>query len=122
MRKNKIWMTTDKTPKQRRVSKAIAQLNAFLHQQLKVDRNMLEVASWAAAKAYVGEFRVTGLSEENEYGAKAPCEVDDLRWLVRDTRLGVNVWLDLASLSQGLRVSKDDVKAKWLAHFGGPGA
>ena len=43
-----IWMTTDKTPKQRRVSKAIAQLNAFLH--LKVDRNMLEVASWAAPK------------------------------------------------------------------------
>lgn len=27
-----IWMTTDKTPKQRRVSKAIAQLNTFLHQ------------------------------------------------------------------------------------------
>lgn len=83
---------------------------------------MLEVASWAAAKAYVGESRVTGLSEENEYGAKAPCEADDLRWLVRDAHLGVNVWLDLASLSQGLRVSKDDVKAKWLAHVGGPGA
>lgn len=47
------WITTDKTPKQRRVSKAIAQLNAFLREQVKVDRGLLEVGSWAAAKAYV---------------------------------------------------------------------
>ena len=69
-------------------------------------------------KAFVGEFRVTGLTEENEYGAKPACDVDDLRWLVRDVRLGITVWLDLDSLSKGLGLSKSDVKNRWLAHFG----
>ena len=50
-----FWITTDKTPTQRRVSKAVAQLNAFLREQLKVDHGVLEVASWAAAKTFVGE-------------------------------------------------------------------
>ena len=68
------------------MSKAIAQLNAFLRDCLKVDSGVLEVASSAAAKAFVGEFRVTGLTEENEYGAKPACDVDDLSWLVRDVR------------------------------------
>jgi hypothetical protein len=115
---SEVWVTTDKSPKQRRVSKAIAQLNAFLRDCLKVDSGVLEVASWAAAKAFVGEFRVTGLTEENEYGAKPACDVDDLRWLVRDVRLGITVWLDLDSLSKGLGLSKSDVKNRWLAHFG----
>lgn len=113
-----VWVTTDKSPKQRRVSKATAQLNAFLRDCLKVDSGVLEVASWAAAKAYVGEFRVTGLTEENEYGAKPACDVADLRWLVRDARLGVTVWLDLGSLSKGLALNKSDLRSKWLAHFG----
>lgn len=115
-----FWITTDKTPTQRRVSKAVAQLNAFLREQLKVDHGVLEVASWAAAKTFVGESRVTGLSEEHEYGTKPKCIVDDLRWLVRDPRLGVNVWLDLDSLSRGLGMNKAEVKNHWMAHFGGP--
>ena len=113
------WITTDKPPKQRRVSKAIAQLNAFLRDQLKVDRALLEVASWASAKAYIREFRVTGRTEENEYGAKPSCDVADLRWLVHDARLRITVWLDLASLALALGMDKAEVKAKWQAHFGG---
>ena len=118
---SEAWITTDKTPKQRRISKAIAQLNAFLRDELKVDRALLEVASWASAKAYIGELRVTGLTEENEYGAKPSCDVDDLRWLVRDARLGINVWLDLASLALALGMDKAQVKTTWQSHFGGPG-
>lgn len=115
-----VWITTDKTPKQRRISKAIAQLNAFMRDTLQVDRSLLEVASWAAAKAFVGEFRVTGLSEEHAYGARPTCDSDDLRWLVRDAQLGLNVWLDLVSLSQALGMNTAEVKKHWLAHFGDP--
>ena len=85
---------------------------------MNVDHGVLEVASWAAANTFVGKSRVTGLSEEHEYGIKPGCTVDDLRWLVRDPRLGVNVWLDLDSLSRGLGMSK--VKNHWMAHFRGP--
>ena len=113
------WVTTDKTPGQRKVSKAIAQLNAFLRDRLKVDRGSLDVASWAAAKAFIGEFRVTGLSEEHDLGAKPRCAVADLRWLVRDARSGTNVWLDLHALSQGLGMNKPELHKQWLAHFGG---
>lgn len=114
----KIWMTTDKPLKQRRVSKAIAILNTFLHNRLGLDRGILEVASWVAAKAFVGEYRVTGLSEENAYGAKPACASVDLRWLVRDPRVAVNVWLDLDALAKGLQLDKQDLAVKWGDHFG----
>eukprot|EP00438_Fugacium_kawagutii_P029219 Skav229554 [mRNA] locus=scaffold568:384338:388017:+ [translate_table: standard] len=95
-------------PKQRRVSKAVAQLNALLREQLKVDRGLL--GFWAAAKAYVGEFRVTGLSPEDENGAQPPCDVSDVCWLVRDARPAVNVWLDLDPLARGLGLNKADAR------------
>ena len=79
------------------------------------------MAPWASAKAYIGEFRVTGLTEENEYGAKPSCDVADLRWLVLDAQLRITVWLDLASLALALGMDKAEVKAKWQAHFGGTG-
>lgn len=113
-----VWITTGKThktPTQRRLSKAVAQLNAFFREQLKVDHGVLEVASWAAAKTFVGESRVTGLSEEREYGTKPRCTVDDLRWLVRDPRLCVNVWLDLVSLSLSISVSLS-LSLAWTWH------
>lgn len=113
-----IWMTTDKPLKQRRVSKAIAILNNFLHSRLGLDRGILEVASWVAAKAFVGDYRVTGLSEENAYGAKPACASVDLRWLVRDPRAAVNVWLDLDALANGLQLDKQDLASKWSDHVG----
>ena len=91
------------------MSKAVAQLNAFLREQLKIDHGVREVASLAAAQTFVGESRVTGLSEEHEYGTKPRCIVDGLRWLVRDPRLDVNVWLDLGSLSRGLGMSQESL-------------
>ena len=70
------------------MSKSVAQLNAVLRKkQVNVDHGVLEVASWAAANTFVGKSRVTGLSEEHEYGIKPGCTVDDLRWLVRDPAL-----------------------------------
>lgn len=114
----RIWITTDKSPKQRRVSKAMAVLNGFLHEQLGVDRGVLEIASWGSAKAFVETFRVTGLSQDHELGAKPSCGVSDLRWLVRDSRLGVNVWLDLDALAKGLNRPKHEVANKWREHFG----
>ena len=112
------WITTDKTIPQRRISKAVAVLNTFLTERLQVDRGVLEVASWPAAKSYVGEWRVTGLSEEHDLGAKPPCDVADLRWLVQDARSGMHVWLDLSSLAKGLQIDKAALHEHWLAHFG----
>eukprot|EP00438_Fugacium_kawagutii_P001434 Skav205005 [mRNA] locus=scaffold3521:176366:177235:- [translate_table: standard] len=114
----KIWITTDKPIEQRRVSKAVAVLNNFLRTQLGVDHGTLEIASWVAAKAFVGAYRVTGLSEDCAHGTKPPCVAADLRWLVRDPRVGVNVWLDMDALAKGLDLDKGQLVAKWAAHFG----
>eukprot|EP00438_Fugacium_kawagutii_P006454 Skav204518 [mRNA] locus=scaffold3201:294789:295898:+ [translate_table: standard] len=113
-----VWIVADKTPSQRKVSRAVAILSTFLSEKLAVDRGMLEVASWPAAKAYVGEWRVTGLSEDHAYGARPQCEVADLRWLIQDERTAVNVWVDLANLAKGLGVDKVRVSELWQAHFG----
>lgn len=106
----KIWITTDKPIQQRRVSKAVAVPNTFLLTQLGIERGTLEIASWVAAKAFVGDYsyHVIGLSEDCAFGAKPPCVMEDIRWLVRDPGVGVNVWLDLdltlrASLSHPVK-------------------
>ena len=59
-----LWITTDKTPAQRKISRAIAVLNQFLFAQLKLDRGVLDVSSWVAAKSYVGDARVSDRMSE----------------------------------------------------------
>ena len=91
----KLWITTGKTPAQRKVSKATALLNQLLSDRLQLERGILDVSSWVAPKSLIGEERVGGLSEEHQYGTKPACAVEDIRWLERDEATGVNVWLDL---------------------------
>lgn len=117
----KLWITTDKTPAQRKVSKAIALLNQFLSDRLHLERGVLDVSSsWVAAKSFVGDERVTGLSEEHQYGTKPTCAVEDFRWLVRDEATGVNVWLDMDRLATGLGVNKPELLRLWGLQFPSP--
>eukprot|EP00438_Fugacium_kawagutii_P029956 Skav226338 [mRNA] locus=scaffold3640:56391:60839:+ [translate_table: standard] len=112
-----VWVTGDKTPQQRRVSKAVAVLNGFLR-HLQVDHGMLEVSSWPSAKAYVGEHRVTGLSQDHSLGSRPLCDACDVRWIVCDDRTGTNVWLDTAGLALGLNLDKAELQKAWQTHLG----
>ena len=59
-----------------------------------------------------------GLSDDCEFGVKPACAVSDLRWVLRDPHLGVNVWLDLDALAKGLQMDKSELAGKWRAHVG----
>ena len=95
-------------------------LNQFLSDRLRVERGILDVSSWVAAKSFVGDERVTGLSEEHPYGTKPACAVEDLRWLVRDEATGVNVWLDMDRLATGLGMNKPELLRLWGLQFPSP--
>ena len=76
------WVTLDKSPKMRQISKAVAKLSSFLTTCYGTPRDLVAVASWQYAKAFVGDQRITGLSPEAPGGTKPVCNSSELRWLV----------------------------------------
>ena len=109
------WTVSDKAPKQRVVSRAIAKVNSFLV-QLGKPKDMLEVDFWGAARAYVGAVKVTGMSP-GPMSFPPPRMDRFLVWVERDTDTGVVVWLDIHNMAQGTQPSVGALVSQWEARL-----
>ena len=106
------WIVSDKAPKQRGASGAIAKVNSFLV-QLGKPKDMLEVDFRGAERAYVGAFKVTGMSPGP---MSFPPRMDKfLVWVEHDTDTGMAVWLDIHNMAQGAQPSAEALVSQWEA-------
>ena len=94
-----IWVVEDRPPAARSVNKAVAIMGAFIEKTLKYTAEGMEVDSWPAARAYLGDQRISGACP-GAVSCPPPLKGDYIVWPVQDANTQVSVWMDLQAVAQ----------------------
>ena len=107
-----IWALEDRPPSARAVNRAVAIMGAFIEQTLGYTKEKLEVDNWAAARAYLGDMRISGA-----YPGVVPCPPprrdDNVVWPVTDQNSQVSVWCDLKAIAASTGLEVAEVHRRW---------
>jgi hypothetical protein len=107
-----IWVIEDRPPAARCVNKAVAIMGSFIEKTLSFTSEGIEVDSCPAARAYLGDQRISGA-----FPGAAPCPPprsdDYIVWPVCDAARQVSVWFDLQAVAKSTGVDVAEVHRRW---------
>ena len=94
------------------MNRAIAIMGSFIEESLKFTREKLEVDSWPAARAYLGDKKISGASPDTSV-TPPPRQDDYIVWPVNDQSSQVAVWLDLQAVAETTGIDVAEVHRRW---------
>ena len=106
------WVLEDRPPAARSVNKAVAIMGNFIEKILAYTQESLEVDSWPAARAYLGDRRISGASP-GVSPSQPPRKDDYIVWPVTDPNSQVSVWLDLKAVAACVGMDVSEVHRRW---------
>ena len=113
-----IWVIEDRPPSARSINRAVAIVGSFIEKTLCFTKDQLEVDNWQAARAYLGDMRISGA-----FPGSVPCppprKDDYIVWPVEDSSSQVSVWCDLQAVAVATGIDASEVHRRWtLQHQG----
>ena len=106
-----VWVLEDRPPAARCVNRAIAIMGSFIEKTLKFQGEKLEVDNWLAARAYLGDRRISGASP-GAISTPPPRNADYIVWPVIDSG-AVSVWCDLKAIAASTGQDVAEVHRMW---------
>jgi hypothetical protein len=107
-----IWVLEDRPPAARSVNRAVAIMGNFIVNNLKFTQDKLEVDSWPAARAYLGDRKISGAAPGTVV-SHPPRHDDYIVWPVVDKTSQVSVWFDLQAVSACVGMEAAEVHRRW---------
>jgi hypothetical protein len=107
-----VWVLEDRPPAARSVNRAIAIMGGFIERTLNFTGDKLEVDNWQAARAYLGDKRISG-AFPGIVSTPPPRKDDYIVWPVVDSGSQVSVWCDLQAIAASTGIEVAEVHRRW---------
>ena len=107
-----VWVIEDRPPGARSVSRAVAIVGSFIEKTLCFSKDKLEVDNWQAARAYLGDMRISG-AFPGAVPSPPPRRDDYVVWPVVDSTNQVSVWCDLQAIASTTGIDVSEVHRRW---------
>ena len=87
-------------------------MGTFIEKTLNYTTDKLEVDNWQAARAYLGDQRISG-AFPGAVACPPPLKGDYIVWPVQDSNTQVSVWMDLQAVAESTGIEAAEVHRRW---------